>query len=48
MMPSCVLVCVLQMWDEACDFEGELGHFRENLGKFENATDGELEHPVTV
>jgi hypothetical protein len=29
------------MWDEACDFEHELDHFRENLTKFENATDGE-------
>lgn len=29
-----------QMWDEACDFESELSHFRDNLSKFENATDG--------
>jgi hypothetical protein len=30
------------MWDEACDFEHELSHFRDNLSKFENATDGEM------
>lgn len=28
------------MWDEACDFEHELDHFRDNLSKFEGATDG--------
>ena len=44
--PAGLLLSLLlfQMWDEACDFEGELGHFRDNLTKFENATDGELHH----
>lgn len=30
-----------QMWDEACEFEGELDRFCHNLSKFEAATDGE-------
>lgn len=29
------------MWDEACTFETELTVFRDNLAKFEEATDGE-------
>lgn len=32
-----------QMWDEACDFEGELERFRHNLSKFEAATHSECD-----
>jgi hypothetical protein len=40
--------CYAQMWDEACEFEHELDHFRGNLSKFEAATDGKATGLVTV